>query len=220
MLKIVLIHRVIHIIHILDYEIDLVYYLNYDSIKYILKVILQREEFFMKYIMTGRNVEVTQAMREYAEKKLSRIEKFFNEDTEASVTFSVEKKRHILGVTIFFDGYTYRAEATNDDLYVSIDKGIDLLEGQIRKTKTKREKMMKEDVLTAKYEHLEVPIAVEGEVTKVKTFNMKPMTVEDVILEIKDSDKSFYVFNNSDTQETNVLFKLKDGNYGILEPEK
>ena len=137
--------------------------------------------------MAGRNVEVTQAMKEYAEKKLSKIEKFFNEDTEANVTFSVEKKRHILGVTIFFEGNTYRAEATNDDLYVSIDKGIDLLEGQIR---------------------------------KVKTFNMKPMTIEDVILEIKDSDKSFYVFNNSDTQETNVLFKLKDGNYGILEPEK
>ena len=174
----------------------------------------------MKYIVTGRNVEVTQAMREYAEKKLSRIEKFFNEDTEANVTFSVEKKRHILGVTIFFEGNTYRAEATNDDLYVSIDKGIDLLEGQIRKVKTKRERLLKDDVLAAKYEHIEAPQLVEGEVTKVKTFNMKPMTIEDVILEIKDSDKSFYVFNNSDTQETNVLFKLKDGNYGILEPEK
>ena len=101
----------------------------------------------MKYIMTGRNVEVTQAMREYAEKKLSRIEKFFNEDTEANVTFSVEKKRHILGVTIYFEGNTYRAEATNDDLYVSIDKGIDLLEGQIRKVKTKRERLLKDDVL-------------------------------------------------------------------------
>ena len=99
----------------------------------------QQGGIFMKYIMTGRNVEVTQAMREYAEKKLSRIEKFFNEDTEANVTFSVQKKRHILGVTIFFEGNTYRAEATNDDLYVSIDKGIDLLEGQLRKTKTKKE---------------------------------------------------------------------------------
>ena len=60
----------------------------------------------------------------------------------------------------------------------------------------------------------------EGEITKVKTFDTKPMTVEDVILELKDSDKSFYVFNNSDTQETNVLFRLRDGNFGILEPEK
>lgn len=174
----------------------------------------------MKYIMTGRNIEVTNAMREYAEKKLSRIEKFFNEDTEANVTFSVEKKRHILGVTIFFDGYTYRAEATNDDLYVSIDKGIDLLEGQIRKVKTKKERMIKDDALDSKYSHLEDAVLTQGEVTKVKTFDTKPMTVEDVILELKDSDKNFYVFNNSDTQETNVLFKLKDGNYGILEPEK
>ena len=69
----------------------------------------QQGGIFMKYIMTGRNVEVTQAMREYAEKKLSRIEKFFNEDTEANVTFSVQKKRHILGVTIFFEGNTYTA---------------------------------------------------------------------------------------------------------------
>ena len=67
---------------------------------------------------------------------------------------------------------------------------------------------------------IETDVLAEGEVTKVKTFSPKPMTVEDVILEIKDSDKMFYVFNNSDTNETNVLFKLKDGNYGILEPEK
>ena len=173
----------------------------------------------MKYIMTGRNIEVTNAMREYAEKKLSRIEKFFNEDTEANVTFSVEKKRHILGVTIFFDGYTYRAEATNDDLYVSIDKSIDLLEGQIRKTKTKKEKMMK-GTEVKDYGIRPEDLAPQGEVTKVKTFNTKPMAIEDVILELKDSDKTFYVFNNSETNETNVLFKLKDGNYGILEPEK
>jgi len=172
----------------------------------------------MKYIMTGRNVDVTPAMREYAEKRLARIEKFFNEDTEANVTFSVQKKRHIMGVTIHFEGNTYRAEATNDDLYMSIDKSIDLLEGQIRKVKTKKERLLK----TANVEMpaIETDVFAEGEVTKVKTFSPKPMTVEDVILEIKDSDKMFYVFNNSDTNETNVLFKLKDGNYGILEPEK
>ena len=173
----------------------------------------------MKYIITGRNVEVTKAMREYAEKRLARVEKFFNEDTEANVTFSVQKKRHIMGVTIYFEGNTYRAEATNDDLYVSIDKSIDLLEGQIRKTKTKKEKMIK----VAEQNNYGISaedFATEGEVTKVKTFNTKPMAIEDVILEIKDSDKTFYVFNNSETNETNVLFKLKDGNYGILEPEK
>ena len=174
----------------------------------------------MKYIMTGRNVEVTNAMREYAEKKLSKIEKFFNEDTEANVTFSVQKKRHILGVTIYFEGNTYRAEATNDDLYVSIDKGVDLLEGQIRKIKTKKERMNKEEMGSIKYESQAQYLVPEGEVTKVKTFTTKPMTVEDVMLELKDSDKTFYVFNNSETSETNVLFKLKDGNYGILEPER
>jgi putative sigma-54 modulation protein len=173
----------------------------------------------MKYIFTGRNVEITNAMREYAEKRLSRIEKFFNEDTEANVTFSVQKKRHIWGVTIYFDGNVYRAEATNDDLYVSIDKGIDLLEGQIRKNKTKKEKMNKDEA-TTKYDISEKDLIPEGEVTKVKTFTTKPMTVEDVILEIKDTDKTFYVFNNANSNETNVLFKLKDGNYGILEPEK
>ena len=173
----------------------------------------------MKYIMTGRNVEVTEAMKEYAEKRLARIEKFFNEDTEANVTFSVQKKRHILGVTIYFEGNTYRAEATNDDLYMSIDKSVDLLEGQIRKTKTKKERLLKTATIN-QMPAIETDTFAEGEVTKVKTFSPKPMTVEDVILEIKDSDKSFYVFNNSETNETNVLFKLKDGNYGILEPER
>ena len=173
----------------------------------------------MKYIITGRNVDVTQGMREYAEKRLARIEKFFNEDTEANITFSVQKKRHIMGVTIYFEGNTYRAEATNDDLYVSIDKSIDLLEGQIRKTKTKKEKMIKA-VEPNNYGINPQDLIPEGEITKVKTFNTKPMAIEDVILEIKDSDKTFYVFNNSETNETNVIFKLKDGNYGILEPEK
>ena len=173
----------------------------------------------MKYIMTGRNVEVTEAMKDYAEKRFARIEKFFNEDTEANVTFSVQKKRHILGVTIYFEGNTYRAEATNDDLYMSIDKSVDLLEGQIRKTKTKKERLLKTATIN-QVPSIETDVFTEGEVTKVKTFSPKPMTVEDVILEIKDSDKSFYVFNNSETNETNVLFKLKDGNYGILEPEK
>ena len=85
-------------------------------------------------------------------------------------------------------------------------------------SKTKKERMLK----TANIEmpSVDTDVFTEGEVTKVKTFSPKPMTVEDVILEIKDSDKMFYVFNNSDTNETNVLFKLKDGNYGILEPEK
>ena len=158
-------------------------------------------------------------MKEYAEKRLARIEKFFNEDTEANVTFSVQKKRHILGVTIYFEGNTYRAEATNDDLYMSIDKSVDLLEGQIRKTKTKKERLLKTATIN-QMPSIETDTFAEGEVTKVKTFSPKPMTVEDVILEIKDSDKSFYVFNNSETNETNVLFKLKDGNYGILEPER
>ena len=173
----------------------------------------------MKYIMTGRNVDVTPAMREYAEKRLARIEKFFNEDTEANVTFSVQKKRHIMGVTIHFEGNTYRAEATNDDLYVSIDKSIDLLEGQLRKSKTKKEKQYRAESI--KMDGLpKLENYVEGEIVKVKTFNPKPMSVEDVILEIKDSEKSFYVFNNIDTQEVNVLFKVKGGNYGLLEPEK
>ena len=92
----------------------------------------------MKYIISGRNVEVTNAMKEYAEKKVSRVEKFFNEDTDANITFSVQKNRHVAEVTIYFEGVTYRAEATNDDLYVSIDKSIDLLEGQLRKSKTKK----------------------------------------------------------------------------------
>jgi len=80
--------------------------------------------------------------------------------------------------------------------------------------------MMKDTAYDAKYLRIDNEPVAENEVTKVKTFSTKPMTIEDVILELKDSEKTFYVFNNSDTNETNVLFKLKNGNYGILEPEK
>ena len=78
----------------------------------------------------------------------------------------------------------------------------------------------KEYIAKIKFGYTSSTLDLEGEITKVKTFDTKPMTVEDVMLELKDSDKSFYVFNNSDTQETNVLFRLRDGNFGILEPEK
>ena len=132
--------------------------------------------------------------------------------TKGSQTISVDSVGKVLNVSSVIE------PVPGNDVYMSIDKSIDLLEGQIRKVKTKKERLLK----TANIEmpSVDTDIFAEGEVTKVKTFSPKPMTVEDVILEIKDSDKMFYVFNNSDTNETNVLFKLKDGNYGILEPEK
>ena len=171
----------------------------------------------MQIKITGKELKVTDAINDYVERKMERVDKYF-EHAEADVTIKVEKAVQIAEMKVSANGEMFRAVTEDKDLYASIDKDIDILEGQIRKVKTKKERLLK----TANVEmpSVDTDVFAEGEVTKVKTFSPKPMTVEDVILEIKDSDKMFYVFNNSDTNETNVLFKLKDGNYGILEPEK
>lgn len=173
----------------------------------------------MRIITSGKNMEVTDALRDTIERKLGKLEKFFQRDTEAQVTLNVEKNRHIIEVTIPFDGILIRAEECTTDMYTSIDKAVDKLERQINKHKTKLErrfrgsKMIFDNMETNGREDLDRP-----KVVRTKRFAMKPMPIEEAILQMELLGHSFFVFSNGDTEEVNVVYKRKDGNYGLIEP--
>ena len=160
----------------------------------------------MKLIISGKNIEVTDALRERTIKKMSRLERFFSPETEAQVTLSVEKIRHIVEVTIPYKGMIFRAEVVNDDMYASLDKAIDILERQIKKNKTRLEKKLRDGAFVP----TEAPMNLSPEAEE---------DVEEAILQMNLLGHEFFVFTNADTNLVNVVYKRKDGNYGLIEPE-
>ena len=177
----------------------------------------------MKIVITGKELKATEAIKEYVEKKLERIERYFEgEEINASVTIKSQREMQIAEMQISVKGYNIRAVTETKDLYASIDKDIDILEGQIRKIKTKKEKMNKEESIRIKENAaLEGEVVVENEVIKTLYYDIKPISVEDAKLKLEEkAGNIFLTFVNVDTGKVNVLFKLKDSeNYGIVEPE-
>ena len=177
----------------------------------------------MRISITGKNLEISDYLRDLVEKKVGKLERYFPQDTEVQVTLSVEKSRHIVEVTIPFDGGVIRGEEVTGDMYASIDNVLDKLEKQIIRHRTKLEKSLRtgafkydEPVYATSFEEVEE----EGpRIVRVKRFNIKPMSEEEAMLQIEMIGHSFYVFINSDTNLMNVLYKRKDGNYGLIEPE-
>jgi len=171
----------------------------------------------MNLTVTGN---ATEAIKEYALSKMERLERYFGEEFDVTLTVKTEKTEQIAEMSVKAKTDTYRAVTAHKDLYASIDKNLDILEGQIRKIKTKRDKANKEDSI----KNLVVDIAeptIENEIIKTIYYDIKPMTPEDAILKLqeKPADK-FITFINSDTNKVNVIFKLKDSkNFGIVEPE-
>ncbi|MBE7031171.1 MAG: ribosome-associated translation inhibitor RaiA [Ruminococcaceae bacterium] len=175
----------------------------------------------MKIKFTGRKIDVTQGLKDYAERKLARVDKYFADDADATVTFSVQKDNQIVEITIFHNGMIFRSEVSNADMYASIDRSIDVLERQIRKQKTRLEKRLKSGAFAADLGITDVPIEEEEEfkIVKTKTYTVKPMSAEEAILQMNLLGHSFYVFSNDKTNEKNVVYKRKDGNYGLIELE-
>ena len=174
----------------------------------------------MKIKITGKELKITEAINDYVEKKLDRIDKYF-EEAEAEVTIKTEKQEQIAEIFVTANGAKYRAVTEDKDLYASIDKDIDILEGQIRKSKTKKEKMMKDSSI----KNMEVAPMQENEITneiiKTSYYEIKPITPEDAVLKLKEKPThNFLAFINVETGKVNVVHKLKDGkNYGLVEPE-
>ena len=173
----------------------------------------------MKCRIRGEKIKATAAIQEYIETKLSRLDKYFKEtDVEANVLIRVRNKDQIIEVTIPYDKYTLRSEERQEDLYAAIDLVIDKLEGQIRKTKTKLKKQMKKnnDFFNFDYE-LTKEEKEESKIVKRKTLEMKPMDEEEAVLQMELLGHEFFVFQDIETGTTSVLYRRKDGNYGIIE---
>ncbi len=173
----------------------------------------------MEIKVTGKELKITDAINDYIERKMDRIEKYF-ENAEAEVIARVERNSQIAEIKVMANGETFRAITEDKDLYASIDKDIDILEGQIRKYKTKKEKMQKESSLKELNAQKAVH-EVEDEILKVEYYELKPITPEDakLILEEKPT-QMFLTFVNQDSGKVNVIHRLKDGkNFGLIEPE-
>lgn len=174
----------------------------------------------MKYVITGRGTNVTDGLRSAIEDKLGKLEHYFAPDTEVHVTLKVEKDRQKVEVTVPVKGHIIRAEQVSDDMYVSIDLIEDIIERQLRKYKTKivdskqnvgsfTSEFMQED----DYEDEDV------KVIRTKRFAVKPMDPEEACVQMELLNHSFYVFRNAETDEVNVVYKRKGGDYGLIEPE-
>lgn len=173
----------------------------------------------MQIKITGKELKVTEAINDYVERKMERIAKYF-EDAEADVAIRVEKNVQIAEMKVSANGEVFRAVTEDKDLYASIDKDIDILEGQIRKAKTKKERMLKDSTL--KLLEVETPVhEVTDEILKTEYYEIKPMTPEDAKLKLQERPtQMFLTFVNVETGKVNVIHKLKDGkNYGLIEPE-
>ena len=176
----------------------------------------------MEIKIISKDVKTTDAIREYVEKKVARLEKYFDNNFEVTVTIRTEKTEQIAEMTLKVKSDTYRTEVSSNDLYASIDKNIDILEGQIRKTKTKKERLYKDETIrqmsSDEFEH---PVVIEDEIIKTIYYGIKPMTPEDAKLKLQEKvGNQFLAFINLETNKVNVIYRLKDGkNYGLLEPE-
>ncbi len=174
----------------------------------------------MEIKVLGKEIKVTEAIQDYVERKLDRVDKYF-ENSSAEVTIRAEKNEQIAEVLVTANGEKYRAEAEEKDLYASIDKVIDILEGQIRKTKTKKEKMMREGSLKDINQNISSEHEIVNEILKYGYYEIKPLAQEDAILKLQERPThNFLPFIDIETGKVCVIYKLKDGkNYGIVEPE-
>lgn len=179
----------------------------------------------MKISIRGKNLEVSNALRNYVEDKIGKIEKYFNDAfIEAQVALAVERERHVVEVTIAVDGLLLRGEESSADMYASIDGVIEKLERQVHKYKTKISRKIRErkhefklDLITGlEGEEFE---EVEPKVVRTKRFAVKPMPIEEALMQMDLIGHDFFVFRNADTNEVNVVYKRKNGQYGLIEPE-
>ena len=175
----------------------------------------------MNLTITGKELKATEAIKEYVEKKLTRIEKYFEESNmDVNVTIKNEKTAQVAEIYVSVNGNIYKASSDEKDLYASIDKDIDILEGQIRKTKAKREKMQKDASIKQMSFAGEEAKLVENEIVKVLHYDIRPISLEDAQMKLEENrNMLFLTFVNVDTGKVNVIYKKENNNYGLVEPE-
>ena len=176
----------------------------------------------MNYIISGKNIDVTDGLRAAVFDKLGRLEKFFSEDTKAQVTFSVEKERQKIEVTIPMKGHIIRAEQVSDDMYVSIDMVVETIERQVVRYK---KKIIDQNQDAAYFQNAFIEDDDyddeddEIQIIRSKRFAVKPMYPEDACVQMELLGHNFFVFVNAETDQINVVYKRKGNTYGIIEPD-
>ena len=182
----------------------------------------------MKFTIVTRKINLKekglseQRVKEYVEKKLGKLDKFFKEESDARVVLGTIKDEEYIEASIFASGMIYRAEEADEDILTAIDKLVDVIERQIRKNKTRLAKKIKRDatldtMLISGASYTEGEDAGEFEIAKRKRFTVKPMSSEEAVLQMNLLGHNFFVFKNQDTNEMNIVYKRKDGKYAIIE---
>ena len=176
----------------------------------------------MKFIISGKNITVTEGLKTAVQDKLSKPERYFTPDTEVIVALSAQKDQQKIEVTIPVKGNTIRAEESSTDMYVSIDLVEEIIERQIRRY---RKKLIDKKQAALSFSQLFIEEAEEAEaeeainIVKTKRFGMKPMFPEDACVEMELLGHNFYMFLNAETDQVNVVYKRKNHTYGLIEPE-
>lgn len=174
----------------------------------------------MRYIISGKNIDVTEGLKAVIYEKIGKLEKYFTAETEAHITLSVEKDRQKIEVTIPVKGSIIRSEQVSNDMYVSIDLVEEVIERQLKKYRTKLIDH-KQGVGNFKQEFIDREFEEEDEIKIIRTkkFDMKPMYPEDACIQMELLGHNFFVFYNAETDEVNVVYKRKGNTYGLIEPE-
>ena len=171
----------------------------------------------MKITIYGKQMSVRESLKTLVEKKLRKFDKFFGEDTEAFVTCKVRKGDKIIEITVNYGGATFRSEEESETFITALDRAVEGLERQIRKNKTRLEKKVKSGAFIIADEYDDDEYEEEAEFTiRTKTFPFKPMTPEEAILQMNLLGHSFFAFTDASTQKVGVVYKRKEGDYGLI----
>ena len=177
----------------------------------------------MKFTITEKKVQISDELRDYAEKKIGKLDRFFKTESEAFITFSVERGRYIAEVTLSNNGMYYRVNETTGDMQASIDSAVASIERQIRKNKTKLEKRLRagsldrDAALQVRHEGTDEDEA-EFKIVRSKLFSVKPMTPEEAVLQMNLLEHEFFVFKNQSRSDVfSIVYKRKQGDYGLIE---
>ena len=174
----------------------------------------------MKYIYTGKGMEVSESLKARVEKKLGKLERYFRDEPEATVRFKQQKgARNIIEITVSVGGVILRAEECSNDMYLSIDHAVDKLESQIRRYRTKLDKRIRTAELEPVVEAAPEFEEANYDVVRTKKFAVKPMSVEDAITQMELLGHDFFLFLNEEVDTLCVLYRRTDGSYGLLQPE-
>ncbi|MBT9136782.1 MAG: Ribosome hibernation promotion factor [Firmicutes bacterium] len=172
----------------------------------------------MQMSVRGKNVEVTDALRDYVTKKLKKLDRYFDGAGEGQVTLSIAKEHHRVEVTIGVNGLILRGEEQSPDMYASVDLVVEKLERQVDRYRTKIARRLRAPLPPT-------PLSTEAEaddaprMVRTKRFPMKPMNLDEAVMQMNLLGHDFFVFNNGETELVNVVYRRKDGNYGLIEPQ-